>query len=191
MSNEITVRLKCTIEQIKEILENKEFKVTRKFNLDDTYFIPKWLEIKNMNVREILSQAVLLRDIMEFMPEEKITKLTFKSKKINDNGEIISQNKVDCEIIDAKQGREFIEAIGYEALMNIKEEDITYTNRDLDITIKDIENGEKLIEVETIPNNPELDTIEKIKQKINELNIPIDTNDYFVKKAEIELLKVL
>ncbi len=191
MSNEITVRLKCTIEQIKEILENKEFKVTRKFNLDDTYFIPKWLEIKNMNVREILSQAVLLRDIMEFMPEEKITKLTFKSKKINDNGEIISQNKVDCEIIDAKQGREFIEAIGYEALMNIKEEDITYTNRDLDITIKDIENGEKLIEVENIPNNPELDTIEKIKQKINELNIPIDTNDYFVKKAEIELLKVL
>ena len=60
-----------------------------------------------------------------------------------------------------------------------------------DNLIKDIENSEKLIEMETIDNDPELDTIEKLKEKINELQIPINTNDYFVKKAEIELKKIL
>ena len=45
--------------------------------------------------------------------------------------------------------------------------------------------------METIDNDPELDTIEKLKEKINDLQIPINTNDYFVKKAEIELKKIL
>ena len=75
--------------------------------------------------------------------------------------------------------------------MNIKENGNTYGKDGLKIAIKDIINGEKLIEVETVENDPELDTIEKLKEKINELQIPIDTNDYFVKKAEIEFKKIL
>ena len=44
---------------------------------------------------------------------------------------------------------------------------------------------------ETVENNPKLDTTEKLKVMINELQIPIYTNDYFVKKAEIELKRIL
>ncbi len=55
----------------------------------------------------------------------------------------------------------------------------------------DIKGGGQLIEVEIVKDNSELHTIDKIKQKIKELEIPIDTNDYFIKKAEIELSKVL
>ena len=75
--------------------------------------------------------------------------------------------------------------------MNIKEKDIVYEKDGLKLAIKDIENGESLIEVETVKDNQKLDTIEKLKAVINELQIPIDTNDYFVKKAEIELKKIL
>ena len=35
------------------------------------------------------------------------------------------------------------------------------------------------------------DTIDKIKQELERLNLPVDTNDYFIKKAEVELKKVL
>lgn len=35
------------------------------------------------------------------------------------------------------------------------------------------------------------DTIEKIKEKLNELNLTICKENYFMKKAEIELNKVL
>lgn len=191
MSNEITVRLKCNIKEMCNLLEDKNFQLIEKFILDDTYFTPKELDFKNMSYRDILSKAILLRNITEFIPERKVVTLTFKSKQIDDNGNILEQNKVDCEIINAEAGKAFIEAIGYKELMNIKENDIVYGKDGLHIAIKDIENGDKLIEVETVDGNVELNTINKLKEKLNELQIPIDTNDYFVKKAEIELKKIL
>ena len=56
------------------------------------------------------------------------------------------------------------------------------------LPIKDIQNGDKLIEIE---ENEQLDTIDKIKCELEKLDIPIDCNDYFIKKAEIELRKIL
>ncbi len=191
MSNEITVKLTCSIEELCNLLENKNFRIVEKYILDDTYFIPRELNLKSMSHREILGRAILLRDITEFIPERKIIKLTFKNKQIDDKGNILKQSKVDCEILNAETGKAFIEAIGYDKLMNIKENDIVYEKNELKIAIKDIKDGDQLIEVETVKGNSELDTIEKIKQKIKELEIPIDTNDYFIKKAEIQLSKVL
>lgn len=193
MGNEITVKLKCTIEEIDNILTNKGFKIVEKFILDDTYYVPKNLELKDMKHREILSKAILLREVTELMPLKKEIKLTLKNKKIDESGIILEQSKVDCEILSAKYGREFLEALGYNKLMNILEFDTVYAKENFQFAVKDIKDGEKLIEVETVENNKELDTIEKIKQKINALNIPIDidTNDYFIKKAEIELKKIL
>lgn len=191
MSNEITVKLTCSIEELCNLLENKNFRIVEKYILDDTYFIPRELNLKSMSHREILSRAILLRDITEFIPERKVIKLTFKNKQIDDKGNILKQSKVDCEILNTETGKAFIEAIGYDKLMNIKENDIVYEKNELKIAIKDIKDGDQLIEVETVKGNSELDTIEKIKQKIKELEIPIDTNDYFIKKAEIQLSKVL
>lgn len=191
MSNEITVRLKCSKEEIYKVLEQKNFNIVDYFTLDDTYFIPKDLNMKHMSCREILSKAILIRVVTNLKNKTKSTKLTFKSKKIDDKGNILNQSKVDCDILDAETGKTFIEAIGYKELMNIKENDIVYGKDGFQMAIKDIENGDLLMEVETVEGNIELDTIEKIKQKISKLQIPIDTNDYFVKKAEIQLNKIL
>ena len=75
--------------------------------------------------------------------------------------------------------------------MNIKESDIVYRRKDFEIAIKDIENGDNLIEVETVSNNVNIDTIEKLKTQIIDLQIPVDTSNFFVKKAEIELDKII
>lgn len=191
MSNEITVKLKCSIKELCDLLENKHFEIVEKFTLDDTYFIPKELKLGEINCREIISKAVLLRDITEIMPERRTIKLTFKNKQIDGNGDILEQSKVNCEILDVESGKAFLEAIGYKTLMRIKENDIVYEKDGLKIAIKDILNGDKLIEIETVEKDEKLNTVDKLKQQVNELNIPIDTNDYFVKKAEIELNKIL
>ena len=191
MSNEITVKLKCSIENFCEILQNKKFKLVEKYLLNDTYFIPKNLNISKLIPREILSNAVLLRDINDYMLNTKICKFTFKNKQINEDGIILNQENIDCDIVSIEQGQKFIKSIGYKELMNIKENDTVYEKDSLKIAIKDVINGDNLIEVETVDNNIELNTIEKIISKINELNIPIYTNDYFIKKAVIELKKVL
>lgn len=191
MSNEITVRLKCNINEMCKLLESKNFIATDEYCLNDTYFIPKELDLEIITHREIISKAIILREIIETMSNKKIVKLVFKTKQIDINGDILSQKKYECEILNVKDGETFLNAIGYKKLMNIKEYDKSYEKDDFKITIKDIENGEKLIEIETVEDNKELDTIEKIKDKVNQLELPLDTNDYFVKKAEIALKNIL
>ena len=82
MSNEITVKIKVSVEEFGRILEEKGFKVVEKYVMDDTYFIPKNLEIKNLSYREILSNAVILRNINETMPKRRSLNLHIKRKNL-------------------------------------------------------------------------------------------------------------
>ena len=190
-NQEITLKLKCSVGEFSKILENKGFKVSLKFFLDDTYFIPKELNIQNLSVREILKKAVLLRNIDDYYIGKKSYKLTFKKKEFDENGNILNQSSVNCKIFDLKEGKKFLESIGYKEILRIKENDIVYKKDELKIAIKDIENGDKLIEIETLENSTKLDTVEKLKQIILQMDLPIYKNDFFVKKAEIELEKKL
>lgn len=192
MNNEITLKITSDLKDFYNILENKGFKIVDRFSLDDIYFIPKDTDINKLNPRQILDHYILIRNITQYMPNEyKVIKMTYKEKNIADTGEIIDQKNIDCEIKNIQDGKNILNAIGYKKIMNIKENDIVYGKDGFEIAVKDILNGENLIEIETVKNNIELDTIEKLKAKLNELQLPIDTNDYFVKKAEIELKKVL
>lgn len=189
MSNEITVKLKCTVEEICKILESKGFQFVERYLLDDIYYIPNTINIKNMSERDILSKAIILRNVEVYIPNKyRESKLTYKKKEIDQEGNIVKQSKVDCKIIDSNDGKKFLEAIDYKAIMQIKEMDYLYKKNELQICIKDVLNGDKLIEIE---ENEQLDTIDKIKQELERLNLPVDTNDYFIKKAEIELRKIL
>ena len=141
-----------------------------------------------------MNTAILLREIEESYPNmtsKKGTKITFKKKEFSENGDIINQEKFDCEIINTEDGRNLIEAIGYKNIMDIKENGIIFSNGEFEIQVKDIINGDKLIEVELIEDNEKFNTIEKLKKEISKMNLPIDNSNYFVKKAEIELAKVL
>ena len=191
MSNEITVKLNTSIEDFSKILEAKNFSISKKYLLDDTYFVPKNLDLEKMTYREILKKAVLIRQITDTATKEVVIKFTIKDKQIATEGQILSQNKIDCEILSAEDGRKFLEKLGYYEILNIKENDIVYKNDNLEITIKDIENGDNLLEIETVESNSELDTIDKLIKKLDNVELPIDSSNYFVKKAEIELEKVL
>lgn len=189
-SNEITVKMKCELNEFYKIVEEKGFKVVDKFSMDDTYFIPETLNLEKMKTREILSKAVLVRDIRRQMPNRIIKQITFKIKNFDEYGNILSQESVNCDILETEDAKKLLKAIGYKEIMNIKEDDIVYEKDGFQLAIKDIKDGDNLIEIETEENN-DLDTIEKLIQKVKEIEIPIYTDNYFVKKAEIELYKVL
>lgn len=196
MSNEITVRITCSLQEIYNILKSKGFSIVDKYNLEDTYYILNNIDISEQPIREILKKYVLIRNITQFVPDDFIDSynlftMTFKNKKIALDGTIISQDKKDCQIQNMEQGKAFIESLGYKEIMTIKENSIVYGKGKLKLAIKDVVNGDNLIEIETIEDDAELDTTDKLKATINELQIPIDTNDYFVKKAEIELKKII
>ena len=196
MSNEITVKINCSLQEMYNILKNKGFSIIDKFYLEDIYYIPKEIDVKKQSVREILKRYILIRSIIQFVPDNfinsyNIFNMTFKEKNIALDGSIINQDKKDCQIQNKEQGKAFIEVLGYKEIMTIKEKSIVYRKGELKLAVKDVENGDNLIEIETVEGNSKLDTVDKLKVIINELQLPVDTTDYFVKKAEIELKKIV
>ena len=114
--------------------------------------------------------------------------ITFKKKYINGNGEILSQKAINCDVLDYKAGIHLFNELGYYQIMNIKESDVIYYKDRLELAIKFIENSNTLIEIETDDN---FKTIDELKKLVTELEIPIEKGNYFVKKAEDELNKIL
>ena len=189
-SNEITVKIKGNLKEFYKIIESKNFKIVDKFSMNDSYFIPEKLKLSEMSTRKILSNAILIRDIRDKISGETVKKITFKIKQFDEDGNIVNQSAINCNVYEVEEAKKLFEAIGYKQIMNIYEEDIVYEKDGFQLAIKDIKNGEKLIEVET-EESEELNTIDKLIKKINEINIPIYTDNYFVKKAQIELDKIL
>lgn len=184
--NGITIKVICSNDELIKLLTSKGFKEGEKFTLDDYYLIPKDLDIENLTTREILAKAVIIRYIVD---NDKITqKITFKKKDINEKGEIISQKATSCNILDFKEGINLFNELGYYEIMNIKETDIIYSKGKIKLALKFIENSNTLIEIET---NDNFNTINKLKKLVSELEIPIEKDNYFVKKAEDKLNKIL
>ncbi len=187
-SNEVTIKVIDTKENLIKILINKGFREGREFSLDDYYFIPNNIDIKKLSTREILSKAVIIRYIID---ENKIIqKITFKRKNIDEKGNILTQDSINCDIKDIEEAKRLFEAIGYSEIMNIKEKDIVYYKNNFELALKFIEDGDFLIEIET-EENTEWNTIDKIIKIIEKLNLPIEKNNYFIKKAENALNKLL
>ena len=188
VENEITVKVLSSEKELLESLIKQGFKAGRTFSIDDYYYIPSELDIKNMTTREILSKAIILRYIVD--GEEIIRKIIYKIKNIADNGDIISQKAINCDVLNIEDAKKLFKSLDYYEIMNIKENDIIYYKNKFELAIKFIENGDILIEIETEANT-EWDTIEKIKKIISEMKLPIEKGEYFIKKAEIELNKIL
>lgn len=183
-NNEITVKVKGSFNKVIEILTSKGFKITDKFSLEDSYFVPEDIVIEKMSIRQILEKAIIVRNV------GRCKVLVFKKKKIDKNGNIISQQKVECDILNIEDGKRFLESIGYEEIMEIVEDDICYSKDELGLVLKNVRNGDNLIELETIDKEG-FRTTDDLKEKIISLNLPIDTSNFFVKKAEVELEKVV
>lgn len=187
-SNEVTIKIISTKENIIKKLTDKGFKSGREFSLDDYYFIPNNLDIDKLSVREILSKAIIIRYIID--DGEVIQKITFKRKNIDKNGDILNQDSINCDIVNIEDAKKLFEAIGYSEIMNIKENDIIYYKDNFEIALKFVKNSDFLVEIET-EENTAWDTIDKIKEIIDKIDLPIEKNNYFVKKAENELNKIL
>lgn len=183
-SNEITVKVNTNMKEIEEILINKDFKLSDEFTCEDNYFIPLNMNIKKESIRDIIKKAIIIRQVRN----DKV--LVFKKKNIDQNGDILKQQKFECNILDVNEAKRFLEAVGYKSVMNISEKDICYSKDGLKLAFKDIKNGDILMEVET-QDIEGFRTTKELKEKVLKLNLPIDTSNFFVKKAEVELGRVI
>ena len=189
-TNEITVRVKGDLKSFYKTIEEKGFKVEDKFKLDDSFFVLENLNLENMTTREILANAVIVR-IVERDGGRLVKNITYKKKVFDDEGNILSQSKVECDVLNEEDAKRLLSVMGYKEIMRIKESDIAFEKDGFSFAVKDIENGAKLIEAEADLKVEEMNSLEKIKAMFDKYEIRIYKDDYFVKKAEIELNKVL
>lgn len=189
-NNEVTLRIRGNIDEFKKVLKEKGYVEAEHFILYDTFMIPESLEIEKLSAREIISKAIIIRKVEDIANNEIRRDVSYKMKKFNDKGEILEQKSTRLKVFDCEEAQRFMQAIGYKKLMNITEEDYGYKKDEIIITTKDVKNGDKMIEMETQFDNKNLNTVEKLIEKLKMEELPLDFEDCFVKKAEVELNKL-
>lgn len=190
-NNEITLRIKGSLNDFINNLKEKGYTENEHFILYDIFMVPESLNLEEMSTRDIISKAIIIRKVDDIGKKEIRRDISYKLKKINKKGEILEQKSVRLKVFDCESAENFMKAIGYKTIMNIVEEDYGYEKGDFNLTTKDVKDGDKMIEVETNVNNKNLDTIEKLKEKLIKEDMLLDFSEYFVKKAEVELNKIL
>jgi len=183
--NEITVEVDTGLEELISILESRGFKLKETYDLNDIYLISK--NDKKGDYLSMLNKCVLIRHIIE---EDKETKmLTYKYKEYNENKEITKQGKVKVIIDDIDNSKLLFEGLGFEELIRINDHMLVYATDKDEFVIQNVNNKHIYIEIEDKCHyaNRFYNSIEEMKNVINDNLIPIKNNDFFVKKAEIEL----
>ena len=87
-----------------------------------------------------------------------------------------------------RSGINLFNELDYYEIMNLKESDVIYYKDKIELAIKFIENSNTLIEIETDEN---FETIDELKKLVINLEIPMEKDNFFVKKAENELDRIL
>ena len=184
--NEITVEVDCDIEELRNILKNNHFELKEEYDLIDFYLIKKDYDT-TVDDLELLKQCVLLRNIVEKDKETK--QITYKYKEYNDNGDILKQGKINCQIESIEKAQALFEALGYIKLIEIKDHISVFTNEKTELAVQEVNNKHIYIEIEDTINHIEkvYSNIEEMKDELHKCKIPIKGNNYFVKKAAIEL----
>ena len=183
---EITVEVSYTLKELIEILNKNNFKLKQIYDVNDIYMIDKNY-LKEKDPLNLLNHSLLLRHIILENREKKL--ITNKQKIYNDKKEIIKQSKIDLKVYSIKEAKDFFETINYQELIKINDHLLVYANKEDELCIQMVNDKHIYIEIENNCSfiNKVYDNIEEMKKVFKKYNIKIKDNNYFVKKAEVEL----
>ena len=114
---EITVRVKEPLDKAIIKLEKLGFKNIRESNVDDVYMTQLKDKLNKENIQYILSNSVLLRYLNVNGKEFK--KISYKNK-VYDNGNVISEQKVNVECNSLESAKQLFECLNIEELVEVK-----------------------------------------------------------------------
>lgn len=185
--NEITVEVDTTLEDLIRILEERGFELKEEYDLNDIYLINRNDKDNNKDYLSMLNKCVLIRHVIQKDKEKKL--LTYKYKEYNEKKEIIKQSKVTVKVDDIENCKLLFEELNFEELIRINDHMLIYATDNDEFAVQNVNNKHIYIEIEDKCNyaNRFYNSIEEMKKVIIDNSIPIKNNNYFIKKAEIEL----
>ena len=199
---EITVEVTCTLDELESKLKWFGFGVVDQYDVKDIYMVDKNfkyeennLEFENIEIvkhppnKELLKHCILIRNVIE--KDKNLKMITYKYKEYNENEEIVNEAKVNCSIESIDEAKELFESINYEELIRVNDHLIVYSNGIDEFMVQLVNNKHIYIEIEEHCNyiDKKYMSIEAMKSVISKYNIPIKDNNYYAKKAEVELIE--
>ncbi|MBQ1550562.1 MAG: hypothetical protein IIZ67_00530 [Bacilli bacterium] len=183
--NEITVEVDTSLDELIKILKSKGFKLKEEFDYNDIYLINK--NDRENNYLSMLNKCIIVRNIIEKKKDTKF--LVYKHKEYNDNKEIIKQEQVKVEIDNIDNSKLLFEQLGFEELIRINDHMLVFATDKDEFVVQNVNNKHIYIEIEDECRyaNRFYNSIDEMKSVIVDNSIPFKNNDFFVKKAEIEL----
>ncbi len=174
--NEITVMLKMTKNEAIRQLSRAGYAEECSYRIHDYYYISEAADL-GRDTLTLLNEMVLIRVF------DDAVKLTVKHKVFGVGGEILSQSNTDLPVPDFARAEEFLSALGYKRLMEIRDDACILKKDGLGVVVEDVNEGSWLmLEIEENEQYPEIDLL---KKKLDETGLIYDSGDYFVKKAQL------
>ncbi len=188
--NEITVEVTLKFEQLKKLLEKYNFKIMEEYELDDIYMVPRMIDRKQ-DALTVLKSCVLIRHIIYKEDEKKM--ITYKYKEFNENRDIVKQGKINCNIDSIDDAVALFKRLAFEELIHLSDKSIVFSNGEDELVVQEVNGKHIYIEIEDKCHfiDRTYKDIEEMQQVIKKYNIPMKDNNYFVKKAEIEMLETM
>lgn len=186
---ELTIQLLDELDEVTKNVEEQGYELIQKYYIKDYYMIHKSVDLGLSNY-SILKKCLLIREVKT---DSTYKYLIYKNKEYDNNGKILSQNKVKINIDSISEVKKILELVDFHTLIEIENNSLVYKKDNIEFTIQKITDPKGLY-IEMEANEEELkekdDEIVKevLKNKLNSLNLKT-TGDYEVKKAFISLNK--
>ena len=187
METEITVQLLENVEETLSKLNKQGFEIKEKVLMTDYYFSKLSLEeLKKLNYAELIKNSFLVRNVKT--NNEEINQIIFKNKVLDDNNNVIAEEKIKTNISDLNSSIKLFNKAGLTNYTTLTQNMTVLSNNQIEFVIQEIDNLGTFIEYEEDNTMLTLSEQEKISTMLNNLK-SLDLkigNDYSCKKVYLK-----
>ena len=186
---EITVQILDDVNDLIEMLKNKNFSLEDEFDMIDYYFSKDDTEtLKKLEYLDIINHSFLVRQIVG---NDNSVNLMFKSKEIDDKGNVIAEEKVKCPVENLEKSLKIFKLSGLNNWCEIKQHMLVFKKGETEFAIQIVDGLGSFIEYEETESMKEFTEQEKIDAMLADLkSLGINIgDDYSCKKVYMKFLK--
>lgn len=186
---EITVEVFDDIKSVTKNLKSLGFEMIEKYKINDYYFSKfSNAELKQFDYANIIKNSFLVRDIVDNNPK---VLLTYKDKTLDDNGNVVSEQKVVSKVNDLHNTLEILKLAGLNCWIELKQTMWVFKRGNVEFILQEVKNLGNYVEYEETSEMKNLTGQQKIEIMLNTLKgLGLNLgNDYSVKKVYLKFLK--
>ena len=164
---EITVEVFDSLEHVLRLLEEKNYKLLEKYDINDFYYSKYSIEeLKNFKYKDLIANSFLLREIIDDKPKNL---LTYKNKELDANGNVIAEEKIKCEIKDLSSAIKIFNLAGINCWSKLNQHLYVFKKGTTEFSVQVVEDLGIFIEYEENGSMSGLSAQEKINYMLNEI----------------------